>query len=791
MNKFRSFFKKRRVIIASILYAIFLLQPTLALAGNGAKPESIYTRLATQALPVHAQLKNIFESVDVDLETQAKKPSHDLDIKELSEFEKRNIIFTLFHHYGEKENKKDTEVFVDEYWDDLELFCGPTANKKMSIFNQINRTKTIPGEVVLQRMLSQPTMDVDELVSRQDAVGELVDNEKLLARIQKQLERFKKSESLLLSFWKQENPFNEQIFKNVYYNWPGLKNYNQNAIALEIGTRFSNFINLIFQPFFPTAILFHVIALTNREVEYFKQYPGGNSARICKKNELYSFWDEAKKAWGDRKPVRADSAFYADRAYDSTTKEYYVITNNDKAYRFSGPTQSQFMPAFPVPKAHWNALKKFPSVIKKFKKFLKDSKVSPALRLAALGGLAGTIGFGVWTGYKGIKAAQLKNKISAYIHERLIGVSETIRAMKQAALFIKTNETLASKISTKNIDNLGKQTAKLNELIRLLSTNTFTGKPSFFSFTGRVLAAYKIMAEVKNGLSKALEEFGKIDAYCSTAELFKSFQGKDHKYCFAEYVSDANQPYVDAKDFWFPGLLNDPNLKTVIPNSVTMGNVGLGNPRNILLTGPNKGGKSTILKGLIVSIILAQTLGIAPATSFSLTPFKKIQTYINIADNSSMGLSLFQAELMRAKKLLDTVEKLQPGEFSFNIFDEVFSGTNPEEAIQGSAYIAAILAKTAMLAQQSGVQSANNMSIIATHFGLLTKLEEVTKAYTNYQVTVERQSDGSLVYPYTWEPGISKFKVALDLMKLQKMTDPHGLKVSEKFSKLIDEYGIR
>jgi protein associated with RNAse G/E len=79
MNKFRSFFKKRRVFIASILYAIFLLQPTLALAeGETKQPESIYTRLATQALPVHAQLKNIFESVDVDLETQAKKPSHDL-----------------------------------------------------------------------------------------------------------------------------------------------------------------------------------------------------------------------------------------------------------------------------------------------------------------------------------------------------------------------------------------------------------------------------------------------------------------------------------------------------------------------------------------------------------------------------------------------------------------------------------------------------------------------------------------------------------------------------------------
>ena len=68
-----------------------------------------------------------------------------------------------------------------------------------------------------------------------------------------------------------------------------------------------------------------------------------------------------------------------------------------------------------------------------------------------------------------------------------------------------------------------------------------------------------------------------------------------------------------------------------------------GGTRNITLTGPNAGGKSTFLMGMTTSLLLSQTFGIAPAKEAKLTPFDKINTSINIMDDIAAGKSLFMA----------------------------------------------------------------------------------------------------------------------------------------------------
>src|SRR5690606_13756589 len=120
-------------------------------------------------------------------------------------------------------------------------------------------------------------------------------------------------------------------------------------------------------------------------------------------------------------------------------------------------------------------------------------------------------------------------------------------------------------------------------------------------------------------------------------------------------------PFIDADTV----VINDALFDASCPNSI--------------LTGPNTGGKSTVIKAIMLDVLMAQTFGIAPAQSLSITPFAKLNCFMNISDDIAMGASLFKSEVMRAKKLLDMVQSLQQDEFSFVIIDEVFTGTSPKE----------------------------------------------------------------------------------------------------------------
>lgn len=66
-------------------------------------------------------------------------------------------------------------------------------------------------------------------------------------------------------------------------------------------------------------------------------------------------------------------------------------------------------------------------------------------------------------------------------------------------------------------------------------------------------------------------------------------------------------PYLNAKSLGHPLLRSDSLGKgAFVPNDVTLG--GSGNASFILLTGPNMGGKSTLLRQVCLAVILAQVI---------------------------------------------------------------------------------------------------------------------------------------------------------------------------------------
>ena len=107
--------------------------------------------------------------------------------------------------------------------------------------------------------------------------------------------------------------------------------------------------------------------------------------------------------------------------------------------------------------------------------------------------------------------------------------------------------------------------------------------------------------------------------------------------------------------------------------------------KRLVITGPNASGKTTILKMTMLNILFSQQLGYGfYETGTRIRPYHQLHSYLNIPDTSGRD-SLFQAESRRCKEILDKLNPTSAVCRHFCIFDELYSGTNPYEAI-ASAY---------------------------------------------------------------------------------------------------------
>ena len=272
----------------------------------------------------------------------------------------------------------------------------------------------------------------------------------------------------------------------------------------------------------------------------------------------------------------------------------------------------------------------------------------------------------------------------------------------------------------------------------------FKTDPSIYSNKGKILITFNKLLNNKHDLLEYIKYISKIDAYISIVKLFQTTDETKCNYSLCEYIN-SKKPLIKANDIWNPVI----NPNNAISNNIKIG----GNkPNNIIITGPNAGGKSTIIKSITLSLLLGQTIGIVPAKEFKFTPFSLINTYLNIPDHKGKE-SLFESEMRRAKGHIDNLNKLPKTHFSFVVMDEIFSSTNPDEGMSGGYAIGERLGNY-----------ENSISLITTHYAYLTKLEDA-KTYCNYKIPIERDESGEIIYPYKLKPGISNQYIALELLK--------------------------
>ncbi len=348
---------------------------------------------------------------------------------------------------------------------------------------------------------------------------------------------------------------------------------------------------------------------------------------------------------------------------------------------------------------------------------------------------------------------QLNKNIANHMQEKLIGAASYITSMKKLHEAACSNEVLNTHSSTLHhlaqlSNDSGPYSDKFKELIDVLATGTFKGKPSFFSLTGRVLHAYKLMQddELRTEFANALTAFGELDVYVAIAKKIKAQANEAIPYTFVTFI-DGNKPGIRAQNFGNPFI----NNSISVPNTIEL---GFGNRRNVILTGPNTGGKSTCIKGLMLNVLLAQTFGIALAEDFALTPFSDLGCHMNITDDTAGGVSLFKAEVLRAKELINRMRALNANQFAFVIIDEIFTGTAPEKAEQlGYDF----------LKQIDGLD--NCIVINATHYKKLTELEGEVNSFKNYHMGVITNEQGKVEkYTYQITPGISQINNAQQIV---------------------------
>lgn len=200
-----------------------------------------------------------------------------------------------------------------------------------------------------------------------------------------------------------------------------------------------------------------------------------------------------------------------------------------------------------------------------------------------------------------------------------------------------------------------------------------------------------------------------------------------------------------------------------------------------LLTGPNAGGKSTLLKSILLATIMAQTITIAPCKMLRLTPYSHIHSHINVPDVQG-SKSLFEAEMERARESMQVLADMSiqhPQRFSLVVMDEVFSSTNPVEGIAGAYSVAKNLA-----------ESPNITLMVSTHFLFLRKLALLKReqGHPLFQlmqmpVQVDVDDERGFSYPYQLKKGVCEQLIALELLRssgfsAQVMRDAMAVKQS-------------
>ncbi len=209
----------------------------------------------------------------------------------------------------------------------------------------------------------------------------------------------------------------------------------------------------------------------------------------------------------------------------------------------------------------------------------------------------------------------------------------------------------------------------------------------------------------------------------------------------------------------FPALTDGPAMVAatalahpVLPSTAVTNDVALHSSGMALLvvSGSNMSGKSTLLRTLGVSVVLAQMGAPVRATAFRLTPLA-VGAAIRVQDSLTDGRSRFFAEITRLKQIVDLATRCQGGVLF--LLDEILAGTNSHDRRLGAE---AVLA---------GLIDLGAIGLATTHDLALGEIATRLAGRAENVHFVDHLADGVLTFDYRLRAGIVQSSNALALMR--------------------------
>uniref|UniRef100_A0A0K2T3F1 MutS homolog 2, colon cancer, nonpolyposis type 1 (E. coli) [Taeniopygia guttata] n=2 Tax=Lepeophtheirus salmonis TaxID=72036 RepID=A0A0K2T3F1_LEPSM len=186
-----------------------------------------------------------------------------------------------------------------------------------------------------------------------------------------------------------------------------------------------------------------------------------------------------------------------------------------------------------------------------------------------------------------------------------------------------------------------------------------------------------------------------------------------------------------------------------------------------ILTGPNLGGKSTYMRSIAVSLVMAQIGCFVPCDEAEFSIVDKILVRVGAEDRQFEGVSTFMAEMLDVANILRNATTQ-----SLAIIDEIGRGTSTYDGI-GVAYAVA----------DKIIREMNIFTIFATHFFELTELGDIHESVRNYHVSADTES-GVFTLLYKVLEGKCNKSFGIEVAKLCKLPD----KVIEESEEILEKY---
>ncbi|HEV7331648.1 MAG TPA: DNA mismatch repair protein MutS [Flavisolibacter sp.] len=261
-----------------------------------------------------------------------------------------------------------------------------------------------------------------------------------------------------------------------------------------------------------------------------------------------------------------------------------------------------------------------------------------------------------------------------------------------------------------------------------------------FSIQQNLYYGYHLRVHYKSELHELIDIYSRLEAWYSMAMAVKTYDLH-----FPRFI-EQDEPFLKAEGLYHI-LLQKP-----VPYDMTM------QPREnfIFLTGANMAGKSTLIKAVGSAVFLAHMGMGVPAKSMELTLFDGLLTNINVIDNIARGESYFFNEVQRIK---NTIYKINDGKKWLVLIDELFKGTNVQDAMKCSLTVIKGLIKI-----------KNSLFILSTH---LYEIGEELKQYPNisfkfFETTV---TEDQLSFSYQLKDGISNDRIGYVILRREKVVE--------------------